>query len=101
MKEALTSEKQTPAAISVMAMEVMRSTYKSIEDALIGRMVRVTSDHNGQPYGHSRKSWRGEVCRIKHVHIDLTTSDRRDAIQLALEGHEYECCIPANEVEFV
>jgi hypothetical protein len=85
----------TPAQISAVAMENIRATAKAIETALIGRFVRVTSDHNGQPYGRSHKSWRGEVAKIKYVLIDI-----QDSILLTLEGHEYECMIPADEVEF-
>lgn len=85
----------TPATATTMALATMREIRKSVEQALVGRCVRVTSDHNGQPYGHSRRSWRGEVCRIKSIHVDLD-----HGVSLCLEGHEYECPIWANEVEF-
>lgn len=95
---------RTPADIAADAMETMQSIRKSIETALEGRMVRVTSNHNGQPIGRSRKSWKGQVCKIKHVYISLYDAwnpPGRSSISLQLEGHEYECFIPANEVEFV
>lgn len=90
-------EHVTPAQVLTQVMEMMRFLCKSVDDALVGRLVRVTSDHNGQPYGRSRKSWKGQVCRIKAVSID----PREGTLQLVLEGHEYgECLIPGNEVEF-
>lgn len=87
----------TPTMIATSLMAVVRGAQQSAEEALVGRLVRVMSDHNGQPFGRSRKSWRGEMARIKHVHIDV-----HNGISLGLEGHEYgECFIPADEVEFV
>ena len=86
----------TPAAITALSMQTMQTLRKSIEEALVGRTVRVISNHNGQVIGRSRKSWRGEVCKISDVHIDLY-----NGISLRLEGHEYEYFIPADEVEFV
>ena len=77
------------------AFETARLIGRSIEGALVGRAVRVLSNHNGQLYGRSRKSWKGTVCRIKSVHVDLY-----EGIQLCLEGHEYECFIGTDEVEF-
>ena len=90
-------EHVTPAQICAQYMELMRFVCQSIDKALVGRLVRVTSDHNGQPYGRSRKSWKGQVCRIKAVSIDPMQGE----MHLCLEGHEYgECFIRANEVEF-
>ena len=85
----------TPGDVTREVMRTMTYLRENIEKALVGRVVRVKSDHNGQPYGRSRKSWRGQVCRIKAVHIDLYSG-----IGLQLEGHEYECFIEAEEVEF-
>ena len=88
----------TPTDILQTVLQTMRALHKLAEDALVGSFVRVTSDHNGQPYGRSRKSWKGDVCRIKMVHVDA----RHGTIQLVLERHEYgECFIPGDEVEFV
>ncbi len=90
-------EHVTPAQITSELLRLMQYSGRQIKEVLVGRFVRVTSDHNGQPYGRSRKSWKGQVCRIKGVHIDL-----EDGIKLILEGHEYgECFISANEVEFI
>jgi hypothetical protein len=90
-------EHVTPAQITLQVREHMKLTCAVIDNALVGRFVRVTSDHNGQPYGRSRKSWRGQVCRIKAVNIDA----REGEIHLVLEGHEYgETLIPGDEVEF-
>jgi hypothetical protein len=87
----------TPAQATAQSMELIRRVAQSIEQSLIGSWVRVTSEHNGQPFGRSRKSWKGQVCRIKSVYIDL-----QNGIRLVLEEHEYgECLIPADEVEFV
>lgn len=84
-----------PVDITRDAMAVIQQTAKAIETALVGRYVRVTSNHNGQPHGRSRKSWRGQVCKIVRVHVEVYGE-----IQLQLEGHEYECFIRAEEVEF-
>lgn len=86
----------TPADEIKTSLESMQALHRSIESMLVGRVVRVTSDHNGQPIGRSRKSWKGEIRRIKSVHVDVHWG-----VTLALEGHEYECFIPASEVEFV
>lgn len=85
----------TPADVTTMVWETMQQLRKSVENGLVGSFVRVTSDHNGQPYGRSHKSWKGEVARIKAVHIDLY-----NGISLELDGHQCECFIAANEVEF-
>ncbi len=88
----------TPSHTAQMVLQTMRALHKSVEGALVGKFVRVISDHNGQPFGRSRKSWKGEVRRIKTVHIEA----RHATIQLVLEGHECgECFIPGDEVEFV
>lgn len=90
-------EHVTPAQICEQVLALMQRCTHEVDKALIGRFVRVTSDHNGQPYGRSRKSWKGQVCRIASVSIDA----RAGELQLCLEGHEFgECFIPANEVEF-
>jgi hypothetical protein len=41
------------------------------------------------------------ACRVEHIHIDLCADPAHTNIQLCLEGHEYECFIRADEVEFV
>ena len=79
------------------AMDSMRHTMDAISKAFVGRTVKVLSDHNGQPYGRSKKSWKGETAIVKHVLIDTTVWE----VLLTLSGHEYECMIPADEVEFV
>lgn len=87
----------TPADISGEALATIRHTRDSLKTALEGRSVRVISDHNGQPFGRSKKSWKGEICKIVRIHVDID-----EGMSLVLEGHEYgECFIPANQVEFV
>ena len=90
-----TETQLTVADTTALSLTTMREIRKSLELALIGRFVRVVSDHNGQPYGRSRKSWRGEVCRVKSVLVDLDYG-----VSLCLEEHEYECYISADEVMF-
>jgi hypothetical protein len=85
----------TAAAEVLVAMGNIRALRKEIEVALKGRLVRVISDHNGQPYGRSKPSWRGQERRITDVHVDAYY------VELSLDGHEYECFIPADEVELV
>lgn len=87
----------TPADVTRMLWEQMQHMRQTVDKALVGSFVRVTSDHNGQPFGRSHKSWKGEVARIKSVHIDLY-----NGIHLELHGHDQggECFIPADEVEF-
>ena len=88
----------TPADVTRDIWDTLQQLRKSTETALVGSFVRVMSDHNGQPFGRSHKSWNGEVARIKSVHIDLY-----NGISLELESHDQggECYIPANEVEFI
>lgn len=91
-------EHVTPAQACAQLMGVMRHVCQTIDKALVGQTVRVTSDHNGQPFGRSRKSWKDQVCRIKAVSID----PREGEMHLCLEGHEFgECFIRADEVEFL
>lgn len=96
MSDVRTQGHVTPAQACMQIMEVMQQCAKSIDSALVGRFVRVISDHNGQPYGRSRKGWNGEICQIQAVSID----PREGEMQLCLKGHEFECYIPASEVEF-
>lgn len=85
------------AAQSVRARyEQLVALSQEIRQALKGRMVRVLSDHNGQPVGRSRKSWRGQERKIVGVAID-----DRHGIELQLQGHEFECFIDADEVEMI
>lgn len=86
----------TPADVSRDALQMIQYVVKNLERSLVGRSVRVTSNHNGQPFGRSRKPWTGEVCKIKQIYVDI-----HNGVSLVLEGHEWECLIPANEVEFV
>ena len=37
---------------------------------VIGRPVRIKSDYNGQPYGRSRRSMRGQVKTVERAQID-------------------------------
>ena len=37
---------------------------------VVGRPVRILSDYNGQPYGRSRRSLRGETRTAERVHVD-------------------------------
>ena len=78
------------------ALKAMYALADEIEETLIGRSVQVISDHNGQPSGRSRKSWRGEVRKITSVHIEP-----KGGISVALETDEYECFIPLREVEIL
>ena len=90
------SKPETVASIKADSFNDLLYIAKALESNLIGRYVRVISDHNGQPFGRSKPSWKGQVLKITRVHVDLY-----NGIQLGLEGHEYgECFIPADEVEF-
>ena len=40
------------------------------DSLVIGRPVRILSDYNGQPYGRSRRSLRGETRTAERVHVD-------------------------------
>lgn len=76
-------------------MDCIHMTRDAVQSALKGRMVRVISDHNGQPFGHSKHNWRGQERKIVQVYVDAYE------VNLCLEGHEYECFIGADEVELL
>lgn len=64
-------------------------------DALVmGRSVRILSDYNGQPYGTSKPSLRGETRIVERVHIDTHLG-----FSLFLQGERVS--IPTNEVEWL
>jgi hypothetical protein len=77
-------------------MREVRVWRNALSKLLVGRVCRVkpTSRHNGQPTGRSRRRWAGEIREIKAV------STSGDGVMLCLEGHEHECYIPIEEVEF-
>jgi len=60
---------------------------------VVGRPVRILSDYNGQPYGRSRRSLRGETRTAEHVHVDSR------GIYLFLR--EERVSIPVEEVEWL
>jgi hypothetical protein len=63
-------------------------------DALvIGRPVRILSDYNGQPYGRSKRSLKGETRTAERLHIDS------HGIYLFLRDERVS--IPADEVEWL
>jgi hypothetical protein len=63
------------------------------DSLVIGRPVRILSDYNGQPYGRSRRSLRGETRTAERVHIDP------HGIYLFLR--EERVSIPVDEVEWL
>lgn len=86
-----------PLALSFVQQDesLIRKAQERIKGYLVGRSCRVKSNHNGQPFGRSRKSWKGQVCVIRAVWF----SD--DHLSLQLEEHQWECAIPLDEVELL
>jgi len=66
--------------------------YQLAKKVVTGRMVKILSNYNGQPYGSSRPSMKGEVVAVTGV---CPGSD----LQLWLLG--YNCSISLDEVEFI
>lgn len=50
-------------------MATIRQAQQGAALLLRGRKVRIVSDYNGQPYGHSRPSMRGRLGEIVLVHM--------------------------------
>jgi hypothetical protein len=52
-------------------LTALASTVKAAQDEadqrIVGRQVRVVSNFNGQPFGRSRKSLKGELLRVAGV----------------------------------
>ena len=63
------------------------------DSLIIGRPVRILSDYNGQPYGRSRRSLRGETRTAERLHITSR------GISLFLR--EERVSIPVDEVEWL
>jgi hypothetical protein len=61
---------------------------------VVGRPVRILSDYNGQPYGRSKRSLKGETRTAERVVIDPHWG-----VSLFLRGERL--AIPANEVEWL
>ena len=60
---------------------------------VVGRPVRILSDYNGQPYGRSRRSLRGETRTAERVYISS------HGISLFLR--EERVSIPVDQVEWL
>jgi hypothetical protein len=46
-------------------------TLSQMADLLVmDKQVRILSDYNGQPYGRSRCSLRGQIMTVERAHID-------------------------------
>jgi len=63
-------------------------------DLLLNKEVRITSNFNGQPHGHSRPSLKGKVFSIKNVHLEGWQCSVWD-------GNYDHCYIDIREVEFL
>jgi hypothetical protein len=63
------------------------------DSLVVGRPVRILSDYNGQPYGRSRRSLRGETKTAERVVIDS------QGIYLFLRDERVS--IPVDEVEWL
>ena len=67
--------------------EEIKSAYESyierVESILIGKKVRITGFYNGQSYGVSKKSIKGQVKEITRVFVD------GDGIYVSIKGFEY------------
>ncbi len=74
--------------------DLARAAWLEAQEEVLGRRVRITSDYNGQPHGHSSKSLRGVVRRIQTIHFDM-----QEGVSFKLEG--YGLFIRMEEVEFI
>jgi hypothetical protein len=63
--------------------------------AVRGRVVRILSDYNGQPYGRSRKSLKGTAHVVSGVYFDVHPA------RAILSLEDQSLSIDATEVEFV
>ena len=43
---------------------------REISQLLVGKQVIIQSDYNGQPYGSSRKSRKGDMVTIREAYIE-------------------------------
>jgi hypothetical protein len=48
----------------------VKALQLKVDALVVGRPVRIMSDYNGQPYGRTRRSLRGETRTAERVHID-------------------------------
>ena len=63
------------------------------DSLVVGRPVRILSDYNGQPYGRSRRSLKGETKTAERVVVDS------QGIYLFLRDERVS--IPIDEVEWL
>lgn len=63
------------------------------DSLVVGRPVRILSDYNGQPYGRSRRSLKGETKTAERVVVDS------QGIYLFLRDERVS--IPVDEVEWL
>lgn len=62
-----------------------------------GRTVKIISDYNGQPYGHSKPSMKGQTFKVKNVEI---TSGGGGGVYF-WDGNCDHVYISMDEVEFI
>lgn len=65
-----------------------------LDTLVAGRKVKVISDFNGQPYGRSRRSLRGQTLTVERAHIDTHWG-------LSFATEEERLFIRENEVEWL
>jgi len=64
--------------------------------SLVGKRVRVLSEYNGQMYGRSKTSLKGQIKKIGSAMIG------DEGIIISLEGYVYGCpCLELSEVEIL
>jgi hypothetical protein len=74
--------------------EAAVTAHRNARELLAGRNAKIISDYNGQPYGSSRKSMKGQVLAIEDVYFDMHWG-------ISVRLHECTLFIRLEEIELV
>lgn len=89
------SPAHTMQFVKSRAEEISRIEF-NIKSAIVGRVVRVMSNYNGQPYGRSRKSLKGLEAKVHSAIVEF------GKVYIWLEGYDVDyCALDIHEVLFV
>jgi hypothetical protein len=68
--------------------------YHDLKALLVGRSAKIMSDYNGQPYGSSKPSMKGQIKSITDVHLDA-----HSGVSVLLVG--CQLYIPLDQIKLV
>lgn len=71
-----------------------KAAHERLNALVKDKQVRIVSNYNGQPFGRSKRSLRGEIMTVTGAHIDPHWG-----VYLRLKGER--CSILASEVEWL